>query len=119
MDCYYCSLYRDALKLFPLQLNLRWKTLRQIGLIEAVEMALGENHDASPPFSPGNQNRFMPAFYMLSHHDMQQHASSTLAGRPWVKQHFAYKYYPKAQNGYGSEVLQMITLQCTTKTCCI
>ena len=31
------------------------------GLIEVVQMALGENYDASLPFWPGDHNRCMPA----------------------------------------------------------
>ena len=69
-------------------------------------MALGEEHDASPPFWPRDQKRLMSASYMLSHRGMQQHVSSTLARRPWVKQHSGYKWYHKAQGGFRTQDLQ-------------
>ena len=76
------------------------------GLIGVVEMTVGENHDATRPAQPGDHNRLMSASCMLSHHGMQQHVSSILAGRPRVKQHSGYKWYHKAQGGFRTQDLQ-------------
>ena len=65
--------------------------IREGCLIKAMEMALGEEHNASPPLQSGDYSRLVPASYMLSHHGMQQHTSSALVGRPGVKQHSTYK----------------------------